>query len=54
MRDWKYDTKTESAVRDALLRLLTNKRLADITVSELAREAHVSRRRLRAACSLLS
>lgn len=43
MRDWKYDTKTESVIRAALLALLARKRLADITVSELAREAHVSR-----------
>ena len=43
MRDWKYDTNTESAVRRALMALLAEKPLADITVSELAREAHVSR-----------
>ena len=43
MRNWKYDTKTESAIRSALLSLLAKKTLADITVSELAREAHVSR-----------
>ena len=43
MRDWKYDTKTESAIRNALLKLLAKKPLADVTVSELAREAHVSR-----------
>lgn len=39
----KYATKTEAALRDALLRLLKSKKLADITVSELAREASVSR-----------
>ncbi|MBQ9041797.1 MAG: TetR/AcrR family transcriptional regulator [Eggerthellaceae bacterium] len=43
MREWKYDTNTEGAVRSALLALLAKKALADITVSELAREAHVSR-----------
>lgn len=43
MRNWKYETKTEDAVCEALLRLLASKRLADVTVSELAREAHVSR-----------
>ena len=39
----KYETRTEQRIRDALLKLLANKPLADITVSELAREAHVSR-----------
>ena len=43
MRDWKYTTNTENAVRHALMNLLSEKPLADITVSELAREAHVSR-----------
>lgn len=43
MREWKYDTKTEQAMCSALLALLAKKPLADITVSELAREAHVSR-----------
>lgn len=42
-RQWKYDTKTEGAVEAALLRLLAKKPLADVTVSELAREANVSR-----------
>ena len=39
----KYATKTEKRIKDALLKLLASKSLADITVSELAREAHVSR-----------
>ena len=39
----KYITRTESAVKEALLSLLAEKPLADVTVSELAREAHVSR-----------
>ena len=39
----KYATRTEGAVKDALLSLLAEKPLADITVSELAREARVSR-----------
>ena len=39
----KYETKTEQRIKDALLKLLASKSLADITVSELAREAHVSR-----------
>ena len=39
----KYETRTEQRIKDALLKLLANKPLADITVSELAREAHVSR-----------
>lgn len=43
MRNWKYATGTESSIRSALLNLLARKSLADITVSELAREAHVSR-----------
>lgn len=43
MRDWKYETGTEDAIRAGLLRLLAHERLADVTVSQLAREAHVSR-----------
>ena len=39
----KYTTRTETAVKEALLVLLSRKPLADITVSELSREAHVSR-----------
>ncbi len=39
----KYQTRTEKSVKDALLKLLAVKPLAVITVSELAREAHVSR-----------
>ena len=39
----KYATKTDSAVKGALLRLLKSKKLADVTVSELAREAGISR-----------
>lgn len=39
----KYETHTEGDVKDALVRLLAVKPLANITVSELAREAHVSR-----------
>ncbi|MBQ1449552.1 MAG: TetR family transcriptional regulator, partial [Eggerthellaceae bacterium] len=39
----KYATRTEGAVKEALLALLAKKQLADITVSELSREAHVSR-----------
>ena len=39
----KYATKTDAAVKDALLRLLGSKNLTDVTVSELAREAGVSR-----------
>ena len=39
----KYATRTERAVKEALLSLLAEKPLADITVSELARKAHVSR-----------
>nr|AHF24869.1 transcriptional regulator [uncultured bacterium Contig1491] len=39
----KYATRTEDAVKQALLALLAKKQLADITVSELSREAHVSR-----------
>lgn len=39
----KYVTRTDEAIKQALLRLLAEKPLADITVSELAREAHISR-----------
>lgn len=39
----RYATRTEGAVKEALLSLLAEKPLADITVSELSREAHVSR-----------
>ena len=39
----KYATRTEGAVKEALLALLAKKQLADITVSELSREARVSR-----------
>ena len=38
-----YETRTEQAVKDALLALLAHNSLSDITVSQLAREAHVSR-----------
>lgn len=38
-----YKTKTEQSIKDALVRLLAVKPLADVTISELAREAHVSR-----------
>lgn len=43
MRDWKYDTRTEGAIRSALLELLTEQPLANVTVAELCRYAHVSR-----------
>lgn len=43
VRDWKYDTKTEESIKSALVALLARKPLSDISVSELAREAHVSR-----------
>lgn len=43
MAEWKYKTKTEAGIRAALLELLATKSLADITVSELTRKAHVSR-----------
>lgn len=43
MRDWKYSTGTEKAIRSALLALLAEKPLADVTVAELCRAAHVSR-----------
>ena len=39
----KYATRTDGAIKEALLALLAKKQLADITVSELSREAHVSR-----------
>ena len=39
----KYKTKTEAAIQNAMLELLSHKPLADITISELSREAHVSR-----------
>ena len=39
----KYATKTEPMIKDALLRLLESKKLADVTVSELSRKAGVSR-----------
>ena len=39
----KYSTRTEGAVKEALLSLLAEKPLADITVSELAGKANVSR-----------
>lgn len=38
-----YVTKTESNIKDAMVRLLRSKSLADITISELAREARISR-----------
>ena len=38
-----YETKTESAIKSALVNLLAVKPLADVTVSELAREAGISR-----------
>lgn len=43
MRDWKYDTRTEGAISSALLGLLEEKPLADVTVAELCRQARVSR-----------
>ena len=39
----KYFTRTEGAVKEALISLLAEKPLADITVSELAGKANVSR-----------
>ena len=42
-RKSKYATRTDGAVKSALLELLKKKPLADVTVSELAREAKVSR-----------
>lgn len=38
-----YETKTERNVKQALLALMARKPLADITISELAREAGISR-----------
>ena len=43
MRDWKYATRTEGSIRSAMLELLAEKPLADVTVMELCRKAHVSR-----------
>ena len=42
-RTAKYETRTESAVKEALMRLLAKKPLAEISIAELSREAHVSR-----------
>jgi len=42
-RAGKYATRTDEAVKRALLKLLEEKPLSAVTVSELAREAHVSR-----------
>ena len=39
----KYKTRTDDAVQQALIRLIAKKPLSDVTVSELAREAGVSR-----------
>ena len=39
----KYTTRTEEAVKQALLKLLARKPLAEVSVSELSREAHISR-----------
>ena len=39
----KYATRTEASVKDAMLKLLATKPLAEITISELTREAHISR-----------
>ena len=39
----KYNTRTDTAVKDALLKLLAEKPLAEISVSELARQAKISR-----------
>lgn len=39
----KYDTRTEGAIREALMKLLSAKPLVDITISELALKAGVSR-----------
>ena len=41
--EWKYETRTEEAVKGALVALLARKPLAEVTVAELAREAGVSR-----------
>ena len=42
-RTTKYATRTDAAIKQALLSLLGKKRLSEVTVSELARDAHVSR-----------
>lgn len=42
-REAKYVTRTDEAVKQALLRLLARKPLSDVSVSELSREAHISR-----------
>ena len=42
-RPSKYVTRTDEVVKQALLKLLAEKPLAEVTVSELAREAHISR-----------
>ena len=39
----KYTTRTEDAVKQALLKLLARKPLSEVSVSELCREAHISR-----------
>lgn len=39
----KYETRTEESIKNALVKLLASKPLAEVTISELAREAHVSR-----------
>lgn len=39
----KYATKTDSAIKEALLSLLESKKLSDVTVSELAQAAGISR-----------
>lgn len=38
-----YATRTEASVKDAMLKLLAQKPLAEITISELAGQAHISR-----------
>lgn len=43
LNGWRYSTKTEESIRTALLTLLASNPLHDITVSELSRQAHVSR-----------
>ena len=42
-RPSKYVTRTDEVVKQALLKLLAEKPLAEVTVSELAREARISR-----------
>ena len=42
-RAGKYVTRTDEAVKQALMKLLEEKPLSEVTVSELAREARVSR-----------